>query len=381
MKGIMRFSVLAVLTAVLVLAGCGGGSQQATTGEPETIHIALTAPITGDWSEYGVNFRRSVEMGIDFLNANGGVLGRQLRLSVGDTGGSPQEAATLAQRWTSDPTIVAQIGSFSSSEAMAAQPIFDSEGMVQLSPTASHTGFAPGSEWSFGIVGTQAAEGPFMANFAYNDLGLRRIAVLHLNNDWGIDTARHFSDAFTRLGGEIVRTEFYFDGERDFTAVLTRLAATNADGFFMASFFNDGAAIARQKERIGWDVAFLGPSSLYSPQLIELGGTAVDGLKTNVSFFGDDPDPRIQAYVSEFQQRFNARPNFHAALAYDAIILLADAIERAGSTDRRAIRDALAQTRDFPGLTGGITFTPAGDAVKEYRRLWVNSGRFEIWEG
>jgi branched-chain amino acid transport system substrate-binding protein len=381
MKGITRIAFLGVITAAMVLTACGGGSSQAASTQPDTIHIALTAPITGDWSEYGVNFRRSVEMGIDFLNSNGGVLGRQLVLSVGDTGGSAQEAATLAQRWTSDSSIVAQIGSFSSSEAMAAQPIFDSEGMVQLSPTASHTDYAGGSPWSFGIVGTQAAEGPFMANFAYNDLGLRRIAVLHLNNDWGIDTAHHFSEAFTRLGGEIVRTEFYFDGERDFTAVLTRLAATNADGFFMASFFNDGAAIARQKDRIGWDATLLGPSSLYSPQLIELGGSTVDGLYTNVSFFADDPDPAVQGYVAEFQRRYNATPNFHAALAYDSIMLLADAIERAGSTDRAAIRDALAETRNFPGLTGGISFTPAGDAAKEYRRLWIDNGRFAIWEG
>jgi branched-chain amino acid transport system substrate-binding protein len=372
-----------ITTALIVLMLAGGisvfagGSQEAD----DTIHVALSAPITGDWSEYGVNFERSVTMAIDKLNSEGGVLGRQIRLSVGDTKGNPQEAATLAQKWTSDPTIVAQIGAFSSSSSMAAQPIFDSAGMVQLSPTASHADYAKGSEWSFGIVGTQAGEGPFNARFAYDDIGIEKVAVLHLNNDWGIDTAKYFSEAFENLGGEVVGTEFYFDGESDFTAVLTKLKDSDADGLFIASFYNDGAAINIQRERLGWDVPVLGPTSLYSPQLLELGGEAVDGLYTATGFFAEDPDPAVQEYVTEFEERFGARPNFHAALAYDAMMLLADAIERAGSTDRGSIREALSETAGFPGLAGTITFTPNGDATKGYSKLTIDDGTFVRHDG
>ena len=375
--------ILFVLTlAVLVAAGAFASGQAEPAADDDTIHIALSAPITGDWSEYGVNFQRSVEMAIEFLNADGGVLGRQVRLSVGDTKGNPQESATLAQKWTSDPTVVAQIGAFSSSSSMAAQPIYDAEGMVQLSPTASHADYAGGSEWSFGIVGTQAGEGPFNARFAYDDLGIRRVAVLHLNNDWGIDAAEYFSEAFEDLGGEVVGTEFYFDGERDFTAALTKLRETGADGLYIASFYNDGAAINLQRQRLGWDdVMVLGPTSLYSTQLIELGGDAVDGLYTATGFFTEDTDPEVRAYVEQFTERYGAQPNFHAALAYDAMMLLADAIERAGSTDSAAIRDALAETSNFPGLTGSITFTPAGDAVKGYRKLVIENGQFQVYEG
>lgn len=374
-------TLLVLSFALVVLSGAFASGQAETAEDDGTIHIALSAPITGDWSEYGVNFQRSVEMAIEFLNDDGGVLGRQVRLSVGDTKGNPQEAATLAQKWTSDPTVVAQIGAFSSSSSMAAQPIYDAEGMVQLSPTASHADYAGGSEWSFGIVGTQAGEGPFNARFAYEDLGIRRVAVLHLNNDWGIDAAEYFSEAFEDLGGEVVGTEFYFDGERDFTAALTKLRDTDADGLYIASFYNDGAAINLQRQRLGWDdVTVLGPTSLYSTQLIELGGDAVEGLYTATGFFTEDTDPAVQAYVDEFTARYGSQPNFHAALAYDAMMLLADAIERAGSTDSAAIRDALAETSDFPGLTGSITFTPAGDAVKGYRKLVIENGEFVVYE-
>ena len=376
------FLLALFLLAALSLAAFAAGEQEADVDQDGTIHIALSAPITGDWSEFGVNFQRSVEMAIDNLNERGGVLGgRQLRLSVGDTKGNPQEAATLAQKWTSDPTVVAQIGSFSSSSSMAAQPIFDAAGMVQLSPTASHAEYAGGSQWSFGIVGTQAGEGPHNADFAYSDLGLRKVAVLHLNNDWGIDAANFFSEAFEDMGGEVVATEFYFDGERDFTAALTKLAQSDADGLYIASFYNDGSAINLQRERLDWDVTVLGPTSLYSTQLIDLGGSSVEGLYTATGFFTEDTEPAVQGYVQEFEERYGARPNFHAALAYDAMMLLADAIERAGSTDNEAIRDALAATEGFPGLTGSITFTEAGDAVKGYRKLVIENGEFIIFEG
>lgn len=376
MREILRRIGVVLLVLVIVSPVFAGGSRE----EDDTIHVALSAPITGDWSEFGINFQRSVTLAIEQLNAEGGILGRQVRLSVGDTQGNPQQAATLAQQWTSDPTIVAQIGPFASGPSMAAQPIYDSAGMVQLSPTASHTEYAGGSRWSFGIVGTQADEGPFNADYAYNQIGIRNIAILHLNNDWGIDTAEYFSRAFEELGGNVTRTEFYFDGESDFTAVLSSLRESGADGLFIASFYNDGAAINIQKSRLGWDVPVLGPTSLYSPQLIELGGDAVEGLYTGTGFFTPDPDPVVQAYVSAFEEAYGALPNFHAALAYDAMMLLADAIERAGSTEREAIRTALAETTDFPGLTGSITFTPSGDAVKGYRMLTIRDGEFVIYD-
>ncbi len=374
-KSLFSLTILMIVTAVLPVFSTGTRES----GD-SSIHIALSAPITGDWSEYGVNFERSVTMAIDKLNEAGGVLGRQFSLSTGDTKGIPQEAATLAQKWTSDPSIVAEIGPFSSSSSMAAQPIYDSMGMVQLSPTASHADYAGGSTWSFGIVGTQSSEGPFNAAFAYDDIGIRNVAVLHLNNDWGIDTAQYFTKAFETMGGTVTDVEFYFDGESDFTAVLTKLKDSGADGLFMAAFYNDGAAINIQRKRLGWNVPVIGPTSLYSPQIIELGGDSVEELYTGTGFFAEDPDPVIKDYVDRFRERYGASPNFHAALAYDAMMLLADAIKRAGSTDHAAIRDALASTDSFPGLTGSITFNPDGSATKSYRKLVVKDGKFVPFE-
>lgn len=369
---------ISLFLIVFIIIGVLVGGQQETAAEDEYIYIGLTAPITGDYAEYGNNFKKSVEMGMDLIDQKGGVLGKQLKVVVGDSKGDPKESSTLAQKYTSDEKIVAEIGDFTSTCCLAAQPIYDQVGMVQLSPTSSHPDFAKGSKYSFGIVGTQAGEGPFMAMMT-NEHGFKKVAVLYINNDWGIVTNQYYSEALSQYGIEVVGREFYFDGERDFTAVLTKLKDSNPDMLFIASMYNDGALINKQKQKLGWDIPVLGPGSLYSPKLIELGGDAVEGLYTTVVFHPKNPKPEVQAFVSEFEKRYGATPNMFAAVAFDAINLLADAIERAGSTDRDAIRETLAATKDFPGVTGKITFTEAGDVMKEYTRVQVKDGEFQVY--
>ncbi|MCP4398796.1 MAG: ABC transporter substrate-binding protein [bacterium] len=376
MKLRMHYGMMFCLVAFILLAGQMGGQQNVAADDD--IYIALSAPITGDYAEYGNNFKRSVEMGIDLINQKGGVLGKKLKVIIGDSKGDPKESSTLAQKFTSDKKIVAEIGDFTSTCCLAAQPIYDEVGMVQLSPTSSHPDFAKGSKYSFGIIGTQAGEGPFMAMMT-NELGFKKVAILHINNDWGIVTDKYYSEALATDGIEVVAREFYFDGERDFTAVLAKLKNSNPDMLFIASMYNDGALINKQKQKLGWDVPVLGPGSLYSPKLIELGGDAVEGLYTTVVFHPKNPKPEVQTFVSEFEKRYEVTPNMFAAVAFDAINLMADAIERAGSTDSVALRDAIAATKEFPGVTGKIAFTEVGDVMKEYTRVQIRNGEFVVY--
>ena len=181
----MKLSPPALIFSALVAAATVlAGAPAAWSAEP--IHIALSAPLTGNFAEYGQNFQKAIDLGVEWINAAGGIKGRPIVMVVGDSRADPKEAAALAQKFTSDSRIVAEIGDFSSTACLAAQPIYDRAGMVQLSPTASHPNFAPGSPWSFGIVGTQAGEGPYMARYAVQKLGKKRLAVLYINNDWGI---------------------------------------------------------------------------------------------------------------------------------------------------------------------------------------------------
>jgi len=367
-----------ILGAFLAAAAVLAGAPAAWSAEP--IHIALSAPLTGNFAEYGQNFQKAIDLGVEWINAAGGIKGRPIVMVVGDSRADPKEAAALAQKFTSDSRIVAEIGDFSSTACLAAQPIYDRAGMVQLSPTASHPNFAPGSPWSFGIVGTQAGEGPYMARYAVQKLGKKRLAVLYINNDWGIVSKDLFIKAAKEMGAEVIAVESYFETDKDFTGVLTKIRGQKPELLYMPSFYNEAALINKQREKLGWsDVTMMGPGSLYSPKLLELGGDSVNGLYTSAAFFPKDPKANVQKFVKGFEAKYKATPNTFAAVAYDSINLLAFVIERVG-TDRKAIRDELVKVRDFPGVTGKITFTERRDVVKEYRPLIIKNGEFTLYD-
>jgi len=375
MKTSLRTLAVGALLAVPALLA---GAPPAWSADP--IHIALSAPLTGNFAEYGQLFQKAIDLGVESINAAGGVKGRPIVMVVGDSKADPKEAAALAQKFTSDSRIVAEIGDFSSTACLAAQPIYDRAGMVQLSPTASHPNFAPGSQWSFGIVGTQAGEGPFMARYAVQKLGKKRLAVLYINNDWGIVSKDLFVKAAKEMGADVIATESYFETDKDFTGVLTKLRGQKPDLLYIPSFYNEAALINKQREKLGWsDVTMMGPGSLYSPKLLEIGGDSVNGLYTSAAFFPNDPQPGVRKFVKDFEAKYKAAPNMFAAVAYDAINLLAFVIGRVG-TDRKAIRDELVKVRDFPGVTGKITFTERRDVVKEYRHLVIKNGEFTLYD-
>ena len=375
MKTSLRTIVLGALVTALALLGAAPAAWGA-----DPIHIALSAPLTGNFAEYGQNFQKAIDLAVEWINAAGGVKGRPLVIVAGDSKADPKDAAALAQKFTSDSRIVAEIGDFSSTACLAAQPIYDRAGMVQLSPTASHPNFAPGSVWSFGIVGTQAGEGPFMARYAVQKLGKKRIAVLHINNDWGIVSKDLFVKAAKEMGAEIIAVEAYFETDKDFTAVLTKLRGVKPELLYLPSFYNEAALMLKQRDKLGWtDVAVMAPGSLYSPKLLELGGASVNGLYTSTAFFPKDPRPEVQKFVKGFEAKYKSAPNLFAAVAYDAVNLLAEVIGRVG-TDRKAIRDELAKVRDYPGVTGKITFTERRDVVKDYRHLVVRNVEFVLFD-
>ena len=373
----MKRRVLGGVLAALVLVALG--VLPGWAGEP--IYVGLSAPLTGNYSEYGTNWQKSIQIAVEKINAKGGVKGRPLQIVAEDSKSDPKDSAQIAQKFSSDPKIVATIGDFTSTACMAAQPIYDRAGVVQLSPTASHPEFAPKSQWSFGIIGTQAEEGAFMADYTVKKDGKKKIAVLYINNDWGIAAQQQYIKRAKEDGAEIVAVENYFDRDKDFTGVLTKLRGSKPEALYIATMYNDGALMSKQREKLGWnDVAVFGPGSLYSPKLLELGGSSVEGLRTSTIFMITDPRPEVQEFIKVFKARNNGvDPNMFAAIAYDAITILANAIEKAG-TDRKAIRDELAKTQNFVGMTGKFGFTERRDVKRDYHYLVVKNGAWALLE-
>lgn len=234
----------------------------------DTIKIGLSAPLTGDHAEYGAMFKRSALLAMDWVNQAGGINGKKLEIVIQDSKGDPREATLIAQKFVDNRQIVAVVGDFTSTSSLAAAPIYERNGLVQLSPTASHPDFAPSGEYIFGIVGTQDGEGPFMAKMAVNQLKVKRIAILYVNNDWGIVTKDRFAHAARALGAQITLVEPYFEGSKDFSAALTKMQRTNPDLIFVASMYTDAALLSKQRAKAGWNVKMLGPGSLYSSRIV-----------------------------------------------------------------------------------------------------------------
>ncbi|MDM8550256.1 ABC transporter substrate-binding protein [Desulfobacterales bacterium HSG2] len=345
----------------------------------EPIHIGLSAPMTGQYAGYVDSFKKAIDLAIETINKSGGIDGRPIELIVMDSQGDQKIAKRIARKFAEDKRIIAEIGDLTSTCCMAASTTYQRAGLLQLSPTASHPSFAPGSPFSFSVAMTQETIGPIMARNVVKKLNKKRLGVLYLNTDWGVAVQKFFTEAAKGLGAEIVALEYYLEGVTDFKPVLEKLKASNPDILFTILLYRDGVAVSKQRQEIGWnDVAMAGTSALYTRELLELGGDAVENLYTFATFFPKDPRTEVQDFVKGYQARYETSADLFAARAYDAMNLLTKAIIK-GGTDRKAVRDALAATKDFPGTTGKITFDRHGNVVKEVVLLQVRNGEFVLY--
>lgn len=374
-----RRILLAALAATALAAG--PLAAQAPSGEP--VLIGVSGPLTGPNAQYGAQWRLGFDLALKQINENGGVQDRPLAYVFEDSQSDPKQTVGIAQKFVADPRIVVEVGDFSSPASMAASPIYQRAGLVQFGFTNSHPDFTNGGDFMWSNSISQAEEQPKLAAFAVEGLGAKRIAVLHLNTDWGRTSKDNFVKGAEALGAEVVIAEGYLADEKDFRSTLVRVRDANPDAIALISYYSDGALIARQLKTTGIDLPVVAVGSVYSPKFIELGEAAVEGIHTQSNFFPDDPRPHVRAFVDAFVAEYGKQPDAFSARAYDTFILLAEVIRQYG-TDRTAIRDGLAQIRDVPSVIyGKVAFNPETRRVDgaEYLRLVVQDGKFVLWDG
>ena len=353
----------------------------AATCAAEPIYIGLSLPLTGANEGYGQAMKHGVELAAQEINAAGGINGRQLAFVVEDSQSDSMFAQKIALKLTKNEKVVAEIGDFTSSCCLSAQPVYRKAKMVQLSPSSSHPAFPPGSPYSFGIHGTQAEQGPVMAHLAVTTLKKKRLAILSLNTDWGVVAKKYFADAAVQLGAEIVAEATCLQGATDFAATLQTLRAAQPDLLYLGLLYQEAALVLQQIQASGWRyVVVMGSRALTTPELLELAGSAAEGLYLSATFLPANPAPEVQEFVRRYQAQFNTLPSQYAALGYDALNMLAVAIRTAGP-ERQAIRDALAAIRDFHGVTGTISFTETGGVTKKHLFVQVRQGKFVKLDG
>lgn len=340
------------------------------------IRIAVCGPMTGNYSQYGQAFKDGTMLMAKMVNAAGGINGVPVKIEIYDDKNEQKEGVNIAQRLVADKGVVCVIGHFSSGVCLAAAPVYLREGLVEISPTSSHPDFTKQGNYMFRNNVTEDMEGPASAEYIINKLGKKNIAIIYVNNDWGVTAKGYFTEGVKKFGGKIVASEMFIDGQtRDFTPIITKIMAAKADILFLAAMYTETGMIAQQIERLGYKIDMFGNSSVYTDALIQLAGKSVEGMRLAASYFDEDPSPVVRNFVDSFKKEYGTVPDQYAALAYDTCGIVIEALKKSGP-DRAKLRDAIAATKDYPGVTGNTTLNEFRDAVKGVIIVKIENGKF-----
>ncbi|MEI6071282.1 MAG: ABC transporter substrate-binding protein [Verrucomicrobiae bacterium] len=364
------------------LAGCGDA------GVP-SVKIGLNAELTGEMPAVGASSRNAAEMFVAGVNAAGGLdLGGKklpIKLVIGDNGAKADQARTVAQRLISQDNVVAMIGPDASSCAIPASIVAEIFKCPMISPwsTNSKTTLDEAGkpkQYVFRACFIDPFEARVLAKFVLNDLKARTAAALYdVASEAPNGQANLFKEVFEQNGGKIVAFETYTTGDRDFSAQLTKIKAQNPEVIFLPAYYNDAAGITRQARQQGITAQFVGSDAWSSPEVITLGGQDIEGSYFCNHYSTEIATPVAKKFVADYTAKYGKAPDDVAALTYDAMGLITEAIRTAGKADRQAVRDALAKIPKYEGVTGTMRFQPgSGDPIKTAVILQIKDGKF-VW--
>ncbi len=369
--------LIALLTVSLLISGCAPAASDETAAEEDVIKIGVFEPMTGANAAGG---ELEVE-GIRLANRlYPEVMGKKVELVIVDNKSDAVEAASAAALLVEKEQVAAIIGSWGSSFSMAAGDVIKDK-VPTVGASCTNPLVTQGNDWYFRVCFIDPFQGKVMATYSYENLGARKAAIIQeVNNDYAIGLAKFYTDAFKELTGDddsIVSVANYNTGDQDFNAQLTNINSANPDVIFAPGNFTESALIVKQAKQLGIDVPIIGGDTYETPEFVDIGGEAVEGCVFSTFFTSETPiTAESETFLAEYREEYGKEPAAVTALAYDAYILILDAIERAGSTDPVALRDALAETEGFEGAAGIITLDENGDAVKNAVIKQVKNGEF-----
>lgn len=381
---VMRVRSLAFLTAALcaavVVVGCGPKGQS-WTGGARPIKLGHFASMTGGTANFGQSADKGVRLAMEEQNAKGGVLGRPIEVVTEDDRSQSTEARTAALKLIQQDQVVALIGEVASSNSIAAAPEAQKAQIPMVSPASTNPEVTEKGDYIFRVCFIDPFQGAAMARFAYENLGKRSAAILtDVKAAYSVGLARYFKETFTQLGGQVLTEEAYSAGDIEFKAQLTKIKSASPEILFVPGYYNEVGLIARQARELGVNAIMLGGDGWDSPKTIEVGGQAIEGSYWSNHYSADDPNPVVQEFVTKFKAKYGETPDGMAVLGYDAARIVMDAITRAGVTDGPKVRDALAVTKDFPGVSGSITIDENRNARKALVVLKIENGGLHFAE-
>lgn len=367
----------------LAIAGCKSSGDS-------TVRIGLIAELTGQIPAVGASCKNGALLAVKEINDAGGIElnGKKYKveLIIEDSASKPEQAASAAQKLITQNNVVAIVGPNSSGNALPASEIAETSKVVLITPWSTNpkttldarTGVP--KKYVFRSCFTDIFEGQVLGKFAGGNLKVAKAAILF---DIGSEVLKSqselFKKSFEENGGRVVDVETYSTGDKDFTAQLTKIKSTQPDIIFLPSYYTDVPLQVQQAHRLGITVPFLGSDAWSTDELIKMCGKDCEGFYFCNHYSAASTNPATKKFVETYSAQYQGTPDDVAALSYDSIGLLKEAIVKAGKTDREAVREALSAIRDFTGVTGNMRFTQgSGDPAKSAVIMQIKDGKF-VW--
>lgn len=349
------------------LTGCGGEKKAADTNE---IKVGGNFELTGGVASFGKSTFNGFKMAIDEVNAAGGVNGKKINFIYTDNKSEISEASNATTKLITKDKVSVVVGPVVSASVLASAQIATDNKVPLLTPTGTNEKitFDNGKlrEYLFRSCFIDPLQGEVMANFAAKSLNAKKIAVyLDSSSDYSKGLAQVFTETTKKLGGQIISQEAFLQKDTDFKATLTKIKAQNPEVIFIPAYYQEVGMIVKQARELGMNMPIIGVDGWDSPRLAEIAGAdALNNTYFCNHYSPEDKDPRIQKFVADYKKIYNQAPDALAALGYDAGLMLVDALKRANSTDPKAIRDALAKTKDLQVVTGKLSLDAKHNPVK-----------------
>jgi branched-chain amino acid transport system substrate-binding protein len=366
----------------LALSVLAGATFASLVLAQDTFKVGEIASLTGKEAAFGQSSHKGTVLAFEELDRLGGVLGKKLELVSEDNQSKAGESATIAKKLISRDKVVALLGEVASSRSLEMAPIAQASHIPMISPSSTNPKVTETGNYIFRVCFIDPFQGVVMAKFAKDTLKVRKVALLtSVSSAYSVGLAKYFRERFLADGGAVAIEQKFSEGDKDFKAQLTAIKAAGVEGIFVPGYYTEAALICKQAKDLGLDLPLFGGDGWEAPQLIEIGGTAVEGAYYSTHYSPENQTPLVQDFVKKFRARWNGEtPDAMAALGYDSAMVLADAMKRAASTEPAKLRDAIAATKDYPGITGNTTIDAQRNATKAAVVITVKNGQFKFVE-
>ena len=368
---------LAVMSVVLLMATLFVSCSKSESSSEE-IKVGFVGPLTGDYANYGTLCKQAVEMAIEEINAKGGVSGKQIKLYAEDSEGDSQKALAATEKLSSSDKVCAILGPILTGETFSVAERVQQEGLVIITPSASHKDITAIGDYIWRTTPSDGLQGVVAGKYWSQVLGYKKLAVLYAKNDYSQGLYESMAESFEEEGGEIVATETFMVGDKDFKTQLTKLKNTDAEAIYIPDYTTEMAQILEQASQLQINKPFLSGDGFLSEEIYTLAGQYTDGVVYTASAQVEESNS-----AKEFKEKYTAKygvgPDSFATNAYDATYILASVIEKVG-TDRKAIKEGMKEVEDFVGVNGVINFDEQGDLVA-YQGIYEVHGNTPVYIG